>query len=369
MGSERAGQLTVIQYPAVELRTSPHIKSSLTTESIMFNVAVALLPVCVFAVYAFGLSALLLLGVSVASCVLTEHVVCVVQGRKSTVTDWSAVVTGLLLALVLPPALPLWMAALGGILSIGLGKALFGGLGFNLFNPALVGRAFLQGNFAMAMTQWTPPFAADRFTALIPSTLAFPLASPNWDAVKQYATARAVDGWSGATPLAVMKFEFGSATYNAIGLGDLFLGRVAGSLGETCVPLILLGGIYLVARRMMDWRIPVSIFLAAFLFDLIFYAYDPSHFPSPWFILFSGGLMLGAVYMATDMVTSPTTPLGLWIYGILIGVLTVIIRLKGGLPEGVMYAILLGNAATPIINNLTQPRIYGARKREQQSNA
>lgn len=335
----------------------------------MFNVVVALLPVCAFAVYAFGLSALLLIGVSVASCVLTEHVICLTQKRESTVTDWSAVVTGLLLALILPPALPLWMAALGGILSIGVGKALFGGLGFNVFNPALVGRAFLQGNFAMAMTQWTPPFAADRFTTVIPSNLALPLLSPNWDALKAYAEARAVDGWSGATPLAIMKFEFGTTTYEAIGIGDLFFGRIAGSLGETCVPLIILGGIYLIARRMMDWRIPVSILLTAFLFDLVFYLYDAETYPTPWFILFSGGLMLGAVYMATDMVSSPTTPLGLWVYGALIGVVTVIIRLKGGLPEGAMYAILLGNAAVPIINNLTQPRIYGARKRAQESGA
>ncbi len=345
-----------LTYPEIELRTSPHIKRQVTTDVIMLNVVYALVPVAAFGVWLFGLSALLLVGVCTASTVLTEHLICRLRGKESTITDYSAVITGILLALTLPPGFPLWMAAVGGVVAVGLGKAAFGGLGFNPFNPALVGRAFLQAAFPVAITTWTPAGVSGRFLAAIPSTLALPFMKP--PSVAEYGAA-AVDGFSGATPLAQMKFE---GTVPA--LPDLVLGTSPGTVGETSAILILLCGAYLVARRMMDWRIPVSILVTVFIVSGAFALSRPEAYPNPFYMLFSGGLMLGAVFMATDMVGSPSTPRGVWIYGILIGILTVVIRLKGGLPEGVMYAILLGNAATPHIDALTQPRIYGARKEE-----
>jgi electron transport complex protein RnfD len=327
----------------------------------MLNVVYALVPVCLFAVFAFGLSAVALLATAVASCLVTEHVVCRMSKRATTLNDYSALVTGVLLGLTLPPGFPLWMTALGGFVSIALGKALFGGLGYNVFNPALVGRAFLQAAFPAAITTWTPPFVAARFSSFIPSTLAWPFLRP--DDITQYVAEAGIDGWTGATPLMLMKFNFGSEAFESLTTRQLSLGFISGSLGETCAVLIILGGIYLIARNMTDWRIPVGVLGGAFALSSIFYLVDSSHYPTPVFMLFSGGLMLGAVFMATDMVTSPTTPYGIWIYSVLIGLFTVIIRLEGGLPEGVMYAILLGNALTPIINALTQPRIYGAKKK------
>jgi electron transport complex protein RnfD len=354
--------LSVLEYPAVELRTSPHIKSRLTTEAIMLNVVLALLPVCAFSVWAFGWSSLLLMLATTAVCVLTEHLACVLTRRPTTVGDWSAAVTGLLLGLTLPPGFPLWMAAVGAVVSILLGKTLFGGLGYNSFNPALVGRAFLQASFPVAITTWTPALAIDRFSprGFVPSTFTIPFATPNWDAVKAYSNS-VVDAWTGATPLMTMKF--GEEGVQSIGVDALFTGVTSGSAGETSAMLILLGGLYLGARRMLDWRIPTAIGLTVVLMSGAFWLYDWTAYPSPMFMLLSGGLMLGATYMATDMVSSPTTPMGTWVYGILIGAITVIIRLWGGLPEGIMYAILLANALTPIINRYTQPRVYGTGRR------
>ena len=329
--------------PRIEIRTSPHIKSTRSVEQIMRNVVWALLPVCAWAVWQFGISALLLIVTVTASCLATEYLFSRLSGRGNTLLDYSATITGLLLALTLPPAFPLWMGALSGFFAIALGKALFGGLGFNLFNPALVGRAFAQAAFPAAITTWSAPGLAERFTGLPPSTLALPFTTP-----------APIDAWSGATPLGQWKFEGESAS-----LVDLFTGMVAGSAGETSALLILAGGLYLAWRRMLDWRIPAAVLGGAALTALPFWLLDPGHYPDPLFILFSGGLMLGAWFMASDMVASPVTPLGLWIYGLMIGFLAVIIRLFGGQPEGVMYAILLGNAMSPLIEQFTQPRIYG----------
>ncbi|MBN2308227.1 MAG: RnfABCDGE type electron transport complex subunit D [Candidatus Hydrogenedentes bacterium] len=357
---QEEGKRVSAESRTIELRSSPHIRAGLSTDAIMLNVVYALVPVCLFAVAAFGLSAALMLAVAAGSCLLTERLMCRMGRQPSTLGDYSALVTGLLLGLTLPPGFPLWMTALGGFVSIALGKALFGGLGHNVFNPALVGRAFLQAAFPAAITEWTPAFITGRLTTCIPSTLAFPfMKAPSIDA---YVANAGIDGWSGATPLMIMKFRFGSEAFDAITTQGLFLGSVAGSLGETCALLILIGGAYLIARRMMDWRIPVGMLGGAFALSSVFYLMDTSRYPTPFFMLFSGGLMLGAVFMATDMVTSPTTTAGTWVYSIVIGLFTVIIRLKGGLPEGVMYAILLGNALTPLINNVTQPRIYGAKR-------
>ncbi len=356
--------MTVMSPGTFEIRTSPHIKAKVTTDVIMRNVVYAMLPVCVFAVWSFGLSALALIVTTTAACVLTEHLVCRFAGKPTTVADFSAVITGILLALTLPPGIPLWMGASGGVIAILLGKALFGGLGFNTFNPALVARAFLQAAFPMAMTRWIPPFVAGRFAQFVPTSLALPFLSPDTKAaaLDDYLARAMVDGWTGATPLPMQKYA-GVTTETF----DLFAGLVPGSTGETCAVLILLGGAYLVARGMMNWRITVAMLGTAYLMSWVFYLVDNSN-PTPGFMLFSGGLMLGAVFMATDMVASPTTPLGVWIYGGLMGFLTILIRVEGGLPEGVMYAILLGNAVSPIIENLTQPRVFGTRTAKRQRN-
>ncbi len=339
----------------VELRPSPHLKDKVTTDVIMANVAWALVPICLFAVWSFGLSALLLLLVCTAACVATEDLIYRLSGNESPIRDNTAVITGMLLALTLPPGFPLWMGAVGGVVSIAMGKALFGGLGFNSFNPALVGRAFLQASFPVAITTWTPPYLEGRFTQLIPSTMAPPFMTPA--GVVDFVRAAGVDGFTGATPLALMEFE-----HQATPLTQLFIGTTAGSMGETSALLIILCGFYLIARRMMNWRIPASILLTMLLLGAIYYAVDPVEHPNPFFYLLSGGLMLGALFMASDMVGSPTAHKGMWVYGALIGVITFAIRVLGGLPEGIMYAILLGNAAAPHIDQFTQPRIYGERR-------
>jgi electron transport complex protein RnfD len=331
----------------LEIRTSPHVLSGYSVDTIMFNVVLALLPVTAFSIYAFGLMALVTLGGAVASCLLAEQVFCRLSGGPSTLGDWSAAITGLLYGLTLPPGLPLWMVVVGGVLAVGLGKALFGGLGCNPFNPALVGRAFLQAAFPVAMTSWVPAFQEGRFSSLPASNATLPFTAP------------AVDVVSTATPLALWKFERQATEW-----GDLALGFVGGSTGETCAALILLGGAYLVARNMMNWRIPVSMLATVGLLAALLHAVDPERYASAGFMLFSGGLALGAVFMASDMVGSPMTGRGCLVYGALIGVLVVVIRTWGGMPEGVMYAILLGNALTPHIDRLARPRVYGSRRAE-----
>lgn len=344
----------------IMLRTSPHLKQTVTVEQIMRNVVYALLPVCLFAVYAFGISVLALLLVTTLTCVLCESLFCRLAARPDTVNDWSITITGLLLGLTLPPGFPLWMAAVAAAVAVGLGKALFGGLGYNVMNPALVGRAFVQAAFPVAITTWTPAFLDNRFTQFIPSTLTMPFMQP--PDISAWLQHTNIDSFTGATPLALQKFEqISTAT------SDLLTGMTAGSAGETSALIILAGGLYLAARRMLDWRIPLGVLLGAALTSLPFWLLDSSQYPSPLFVVLSGGLMLGAVFMASDMVASPVTPLGVWIYSLFIGVLTVIIRLFGGLTEGVMYAILLGNALSPLIATVTQPRVFGATDRKPES--
>ncbi len=330
----------------LEIRTSPHINSALTTDVIMRNVVFALIPVVVFSFYAFGLAALMVITVATISCVLSEYIICRLTNSDSTINDWSAVITGLLFGLTLPPGFPLWMVAIGGIISIGLGKALFGGLGFNTFNPALVGRAFLQAAFPVAITTWHPAFLAERFINLPSSSLALPFMQPVLDTV------------TGATPLGSLKFDNQSTE-----IINLAFGFTGGSVGETCAILIILGGVYLAFRKMLNWKIPIVIFITVTIFSGSLHLINPEEYPSAVFMLFSGGLMLGAVFMATDMVSSPLTTRGVIVYGMLIGILVVVIRIWGGLPEGVMYAILFANACTPLINWISQPRVYGTRKK------
>ena len=349
-----------IRDKTVEIKTSPHLKKTVSVDQIMRNVVGALLPVCCWSVYQFGISVLLLLLVTTLSCILTESLFCRLSQRPNSIGDFSVIITGLLLALTLPPGFPLWMAALAGFIGVGLGKSLFGGLGYNVMNPALVGRAFVQAAFPVAITTWTPAFAPGRFSEFIPSSLALPFMSPVDTA--DWVRERAVDGFTGATPLALQKFH-----HIAADSMDLLTGAVAGSAGETSAILILVCGLYLVFRKMVSWRIPAGIFLGAGMTSLPFYLLSPEIYPSPLFVLLSGGLMLGAVFMATDMVASPMTPAGLWLYGLFIGFLTVVIRLFGGLAEGVMYAILIANVVSPMIADITQSRVYGASAKRRRS--
>jgi electron transport complex protein RnfD len=318
------------------------------TPAIMRHVIYSLVPALLAAVYFFGISALLLILTCIAGCVVTEWVF---SGRgalrDSSLGDGSAIVTAILLALTLPPGLPLWMAFVGSAAAIVLGKILFGGLGHNIFNPSLVGRAFLQAAFPVALTTWYPHGEIGSFLAVRGDTFAIPFLKSSVDAV------------TSATPLAQMKFESQPTP-----LTNLLLGSIPGSLGETSAVLILLGGAYLAWRRFLNWRIPLGIFVTVFVLASALHYASPERFPDGWFHLFSGGLMLGAVFMATDPVTSPVTPWGCWIFAFGVGLLVIAIRQFGGLPEGVMYAILLMNAVTPLIDRYTQPRIYGARKPE-----
>ena len=324
------------------LSTSPFLHDSASTKWIMFQVIYALLPVIAAATFFFGLSALLLITVSVMACLITERMFTKTrQQEPSSLKDGSAVITGILLALTLPPGFPLWMAFIGGVAAIGMGKMIWGGLGQNVFNPALLGRAFLQSAFPTAITTWSVPDG--RYFGLRGTNLAMP-----------FFQGESLDAVTTATPLALMKFQQEGTEWLS-----LLVGNTSGSLGETSAALLMLAGVYLGMRRVFDWRIPVSIILTVFLLSGVFYLINPERFPSPDFMLLSGGLLLGAVFMATDPVTSPYTSKGIWYFGFGIGFLVVLIRLFGGLPEGVMYAVLLMNSVTPLLNKYTRRRVYG----------
>lgn len=332
----------------LQLRTSPHVTSGASVDMIMRHVVWALVPTALFGVYAFGLAAAVTLSAALASCLLAEWLLCKWSEQPSTLSDWSVAVTGLLYGLTLPPGLPVWMTMLGGFIAVGLGKHLFGGLGYNPFNPALVGRAVMQAAFPVGMTTWHAAFGPGRFSSVPSSLFTFPFAAPEY-----------TDALTSATPLAAWKFE-----HNLAAASDLVMGFTTGSTGETSAVLILLGGAYLAARKMMNWRIPVAIFVTVAVLTGALHLASPEAYPTAPFMLLSGGLMLGAVFMATDMVASPMTTLGVVIYGALIGVLTVTIRLWGGMPEGVMYAILLANAVAPHIDRLVRPTVYGTSGRK-----
>ncbi|HHY03568.1 MAG TPA: RnfABCDGE type electron transport complex subunit D [Thermoanaerobacterales bacterium] len=293
--------------------SSPHIHSGDSVQKIMLSVAGALMLPTVGGIYFFGFRALNLVIITTIAALLTEAIFQKLRGKDITINDGSALVTGMLLALNLPPGLPYWMAVVGAIIAIALGKQIYGGLGTNPFNPALIGRVFLMISFTTPMTTWINP----------------------------------VDGTTGATPLQLMKMQGISTDYI-----KLFIGNIGGSLGETSALLIILGGIYLIYKGYVDWRIPVS-YLGTVAILTIVLGHDPI------FHLLSGGLMLGAFFMATDMVTTPLSVPGKIIFGIGAGFFTILIRLYGGYPEGVSFSILLMNAFTPLINRLTVPRIYG----------
>jgi len=265
--------------PNLLLQSAPLLHQALTTPSAMKDVWIALLPATLASFWFFGLSAVLLILASIAGAVLTEWVFTPIEKRSLAISDTSAGLTGLLMGLTLPPGLPLWMAFLGGVVCIGLGKVIWGGLGANIFNPALLGRAFLLGTFPIAMTTWGSAGSPGDFFQLHSSNLAIPFMHGE------------VDGISAATPLGLMKFEQQNTA-----LWNLFIGNTGGSIGETSGLLLLLGGLYLFLRRSINWRIPLAIFTTAGLFSLVLFLVNDDVYPSPLFTMFSGGLLLGIIY-------------------------------------------------------------------------
>ena len=304
--------------------SSPHVRDRASISGVMFDVVIALMPAMVAACWFFGWNALALIIVSVLSAVGTEALIQKLSGKKVTVNDWSAVVTGTLLAFNLPSGAPLWMAMIGSVFAIGVVKQLFGGLGHNFMNPALAGRAFLLVSRTAHMTTWTP-------TAFM-----------------------SVDAFTGATPLAILKGAEGALP----SVWDMFIGNIPGCLGETSALALLIGAVYLLCRRVISWRIPIIYIATTAIFTWIFW-------PEGWFTgpvlyqIFGGGLILGAFFMATDYASSPVTPKGQVIYALGCGLLTAVIRLWGGYPEGVSFAILLMNVAAPLIDKYTRPHIFG----------
>lgn len=312
------------------LKSSPHFSDQDSVPKIMFAVIVSLMPAFVTSVYFFRWRALLLYACCLVGGLATEALFLLLRKKPLfSLQDGSVIVTALLLAMTLPPNIALDTAVIGVVAAVALGKHVFGGLGNNIFNPALVGRAFLQTAFPVAMTTWTPP------------------------------AALAVDAATYATPLANLKFQGAIAQGTLTPIKDLFWGNTGGSLGETSAIALLVGAAFLFYKRVIDWRIPAGIIGSLAVFTGVFWLASPDKYASPLFHLFAGGLILGAFFMATDMVTSPITPRGTWIYALGIGLLVGLIRLFGGLPEGVMFSILFMNMFVPLLNRFTRPRILG----------
>lgn len=307
---------------------APHIHSGDSIEKNMRGVIIALLPALLAGFYFFGLGAVIVTLVSVGSCVLFEYFIQrFLLKTKPTISDGSAVITGLLLAMNLPSNIPFWIVMLGALFAIGVAKMSFGGLGNNPFNPALAGRVFLLISFPVAMTSWPEPS---------------PLA------------ATYLDAQTGATMLSSLKGSGASIPE----IYDLLIGDKAGSLGEVSALAILVGLIYLLVKKIISWHIPVSILLTVAIFTGILHWSNPEEFASPIIHLLGGGLLLGAVFMATDYATSPMNPRGMLIFGVGIGIITVVIREFGAYPEGVSFAILIMNAFTPLINTYVKPRRF-----------
>lgn len=321
---------TVAANPVTFLTSTPHVHTKLSAQKAMWLVVASLLPPLVMGVVYFGLFQLVIVAAALAGAVITEATIKHFRKQKITVLDGSAVITGLLLGLILPPNFNPVFAFIGSVVAIGFGKEVFGGLGYNIFNPALVGRAFLQAAYPVPMTTWHKP-------------------------------AMAVDAVTSATPLSQFKFE-AVASKGGIDLSSLFFGNVGGSIGETSAIAIIVGLVFLVAVKVLNWRVPLAMIAGMLVFSGIFWLVDPTKFAPPLHHLFMGGFMFGAVYMASDWVTSPVTNKGIWIYGFAISLIVVMIRLFGGLPEGVMYAILIMNGFVPLINRYTKPVIFGAEK-------
>jgi len=318
---------------------SPHVHSDRTSKKLMYDVVIALIPAFLISIYVFGINALIATSVAIASCMLFEFIIQKYLLKTDvTITDGSALITGILLAFNLPATLPIWMIIVGSLVAIGVAKLSFGGLGFNIFNPALVGRVFLLVSFPVQMTMW--PTAIENNTTL-------------------------VDAVTGATPLGVIKeglqygetmTEIASKIPSAL---DMLFGFTGGSLGEMSAIALLLGGLYLIIRKVITWHIPVTLLAAMAVITGIFWFINPELYANPIIHLLSGGAILGAFYMATDLVTSPMTKKGMIIFAIGIGLITVLIRLFGAYPEGISFAILIMNAFVPLINKYFKPRRFG----------
>jgi electron transport complex protein RnfD len=308
---------------------APHIHGGDSVGKNMRGVLIALIPALLASFYFFGIGALIVTLTSVAACVLFEYLIqrFILKGSV-TIFDGSAVLTGVLLAFNLPSNLPIWMVVIGALVAIGVAKMSFGGIGNNPFNPALVGRVFLLISFPVAMTTW-------------------PLVEP-W-------SMKYLDAGTGATVLSALK-EGSASTLSIV---DMLLGKMGGSLGEVSAIALLIGLAYMLIRKIITWHIPVSIFMTVIVFSGIMHGLNPETYISPLTHLLTGGLMLGAIFMATDYVTSPMTPKGMWIYGVGIGILTVVIRTWGAYPEGMSFAILIMNGFTPLINFYVKPKRFG----------
>ena len=327
---------------------SPHVHSDESTKRIMWRVNLALVPSLIVAVAFFGLNALLISLISVCSCVLFQWLIeKFIMKLPSTVSDGSAVVTGLLLAFNVPATREMiWLVIIAALVAIAIGKMSFGGLGKNPFNPALVGRVFMLISFPVQMTTWPKPGENLFSLVSVPTT----------------------DATTGATPLGLIKEQMSQGrslsdvmadpSLNLPSLGDIFLGHMGGSLGEVSAIAILIGAIYLLCRKIISWHIPVSFIGTAFVFSAILWLCDKTAFVDPVTTILTGGIMLGACFMATDMVTSPMTKTGQLIFGFGCGLLTIIIRNWGNYPEGVSFAILLMNSVTPLLNRWCKPKRF-----------
>jgi len=321
----------------IRVSCSPHISERLSTRSVMIDVIIGLAPVMAAAGYYFRIRAFILICTCVISSVATEWLCNVIRKKPNSLGDFSAVVTGIILALSLPPNLPVWAGVVGSVFSIAIGKMVFGGLGANIFNPAMVGRTFLTVSFGILMTSWTVPATMD---VSMPA-----IAQENIVHVTTQATPLA---WS---KLAI-KNELGADIYSEEQFKATFTGEVGGSLGETSVIALLIGGLYLLIRRTINFHIPLAVLVSAFAFAVLAYWKDSYAYVQPFFHLCSGGLLLCAFFIATDPVTAPLTRRGMWIFGIGVGTITMLIRIVGEYPEGVMFSILLMNAVTPLIDRL-----------------
>ena len=312
---------------------SPHLHTKTSTKSLMRDVVIALIPAVIVSVLFYGWSELLVLGVSVASCVLLEYLITkyLLKGG-CTICDWSAVITGVLLALNLPASTPWWVVFIGAVVAIGVAKMTFGGLGQNLFNPAIVGRVFLLISFPTYMTNWTKP------AGFIGNAIA--------------------DGYTGATPLGIAK-EGGVAAIESLDYMDMLFFNIGGSAGELSAIALLLGFAYLLIRRVIKPYITLSILGTVAVFSGIFWAINPAEYTDPVFNLLTGGLLLGSIFMATDYVTSPMSNWGGVVFGVGIGLITMLIRYFGAYPEGVSFAILIMNSVVPLLNKWFHTKKYG----------
>lgn len=349
-----------ITEPVDPLSSSPHMHGGGTVGGVMGRVLVALAPLTLFAVYLFGWPVVNLLVVTLVAALGTEAVLLRLMGRpvRPHLLDGSAAVTAFLLALSLPATTPWWIAVLGAVFAITVGKQLYGGLGANPFNPAMIARVMLLISFPKELSTWPavrPLFSGEAHSFLEGLAITF-------------GGAPAVDGTSAATPLGHLKTELTrNRTVDEI-LAEGYeparalFGTLPGSMGETSALLILLGGGYLWWRGIIGWRIPVSMVGSAALLALVFHVFDPSAFPGPSYHILNGSLLFGAFFIATDMVTSPTTPRGQLLFGAGCGALTYIIRTWGGYPEGVSFAVVLMNAAVPLIDHYTRPRVLGKQR-------